>query len=240
MLIRPLPCTDAARLIQLDGVFTRLPLQVRDSGVELSAPLSAAEVAKVHSFSAAGAYFVTSLNVGNEKPERLRAAAVTAGVFDALAVRPALGRLFTDEDSRARTRVVVIGWRIWRLRFQSDPRVVGRSMDVNSRPFLITGVLPEGVDYPEGSDLWLPYEADPQAAVQVTVPRFVARLAPGATLSNARAEVLAAIRDGALTRQDADVPALRMRTLRDALVGDVRPIFLLVAAAAFLVLAFRG
>lgn len=236
VLVRPLPYTDAARLVELDGVFTRLPLRVTDSGVELSAPLSAPEVIKVHSFSAGGAYFLTSLNFGNERPERLRAAAVTAGFFDALEVRPVLGHLFTAEEARARDRLAIIGSRLWRSRFRSDPHVVGASIDVNGRPFIITAVLPERVDYPDGSDLWLPYTADSQAAVQVTVPRFVARLASGATLSSARADVLGVIRDGPLTRQNAKSPTLRVRGLREALVGDVRPILLLVAAAAFLVL----
>jgi predicted permease len=236
VLLRPLPYPQAERLVRLDGVFARLGLRVTETGVELIQPLTAPELLQARSFASIGLYSVSGVNLGNEGPARLRAAAVTPGFFTALAVRPAIGRTFTDDDLKQTDRVAVISFRMWRQRFLADPLVVGRTVDLNGHLFSVVGVMPADVDVPDACDIWIPQRSDAQVSTEVALPAFIARLAPNVTASSARAEVLRLIQDEPLTRRDAQSLPLTVTPLRDALTADVRPILVLVGAAALLVL----
>lgn len=143
---------------------------------------------------------MSGLNLGEGNPERLRAATVTPGFFAALNVTPALGRAFTDTDLKISDRIAVISYRLWQRRFQSNPSVVGQSITLNGRQFSVAGVMPDRVEFPEASDVWIPQASDPQVASQVAVPAFLARLAPDITPSSAREEVLRLIQRRAITR----------------------------------------
>jgi predicted permease len=236
VLLRPLPYPDASRLVRIDGVFTRLPLVQTETGIELAGRVTAPELADARAFVHIGAYTLAGLNLSAEEPERLRAAAVTPGFFAALGVVPANGRVFTDQDLTQTDRLAVISFRLWQQRFAGDSSIAGRSVDLNGRAFSIVGVLPRGVDFPDASDIWIPQAADPQVASQPAVPSFVARLAPGVTPSSAREEVFRLVETGALTRQDGRSSNLRVTPLHEALVGNVRPVLVLVLAAGLLVL----
>jgi len=236
VLLRPLPYPDPDRLVRIDGVFTQLPLRVTETGIELAFPVVAPELSDGRSFTSIGAYTISGLNLGDGNPDRLRAATVTPGFFAALNVTPAFGRVFTEADLKVTDRIAVISYRLWRRRFQSDPSVVGRSITLNGRPFSVGAVMPDRVEFPAASDVWIPQASDPQVASQVAVPAFIARLAPHVTPSSAREEVLRLIERRATTRQDAKSSRLTVTPLRDALVQDVRSVLVLVMAAALLVL----
>ena len=236
VLLRPLPYPQAERLVRIDGVFARLGLRVTETGVEVIQPLTAPELLQARSFASIGLYSVSGVNLGNEGPARLRAAAVTPGFFAALAVRPAIGRTFTDDDLTQTDRVAVISFRMWSQRFLADPLVVGRTVDLNGHLFSVVGVMPADVDVPDACDIWIPQRSDAQVSTEVRVPAFIARLAPNVTASSARAEVLRAIQDQPWTRPDAHSLPPTVTPLRDALTADVRPILALVGAAALLVL----
>jgi putative ABC transport system permease protein len=236
VLLRPLPYADSDRLVRIDGVFTRLPLRVTETGIELAYPVVAPELSNGRSFASIGAYSVSGLNLGDGNPERLRAATVTPGFFAALNVTPAVGRAFTDADLKVTDRIAVISYRLWQRRFQSDPSVVGQSITLNGRQFSVAGVMPDRVEFPGASDVWIPQASDPQVASQVAVPAFIARLAPDVTPSSAREEVLRLIQGRAITRQDAQSSNLKVIPLREALSRDVRSVLVLVMTAALLVL----
>lgn len=119
VLLRPLPYADSDRLVRIDGVFTRLPLRVTETGIELAYPIIAPELSDGRSFASIGAYSISGLNLGDGNPERLRAATVTPGFFAALNVTPAVGRAFTDADLKVTDRIAVISYRLWQRRFQS-------------------------------------------------------------------------------------------------------------------------
>ncbi len=236
VLVRPLPYPNADRLVLIDGVFARLPLLTTDTGIELAEPVAAPELGTARAFTNIGSFVVTGLNVGNERPVRLQAAAVTPGFFAALGARPTIGRVFTEDDVRRASRVAVISERLWRQRFDRDRAVLDRTIDVNGNAFAITAVMPAGIDFPDAADIWIPYAADRQIATQVAVPRFVGRLAPGATRVSARQEILRLIQANPLTRQEPLVATLRVTRLHDALVEAVRPTFIFLSVAALLVL----
>lgn len=236
LLIKSLSYPDAGRLVRVDGVFTRLPLRVTESGLELTAPLSAPELSSARSFSAVGMYSVAGLNAGDDRPVRLRGGAVTPGFFDALHVSPHLGHVFTDRDLAGRDRVVVISALFWHAHLQNDPAVIGRVLHLNGRPFVVTAVMPDGFDFPEGTDVWIPAGSDAQVATQVAVPALIGRLRTGATTASAQQELRQILSRGVLTRQDPDRPSLRVTSLRDALVAPLRVGLWFVACAALLLL----
>ena len=89
---------------------------------------------------------VVSLTGGGAVPERRWGAVVSANYFDVLRARPALGRFFLPEEEGAEggAPVVVLSHDLWRNRFGSDPEVLGRTLEVNRRPYTIVGVAPPG------------------------------------------------------------------------------------------------
>lgn len=236
VLLRPLPYPEPGRLVRIDGVFTRLPLRVSEAGIELAYPVAAPELSEARSFVAVGSYVVGGVNLGDGNPERLATATVSPGFFAALGVVPVVGRTFSDDDLKTSDRIAVISHRFWKRRFQSDSAVVGQTIILNGRSFSIVGVMPDRVEFPEATDVWIPGSSDPQLALQVAAPDFVARLAPSASASSAREELLALLQRQAITRQDARSSSLTVTPLRDALVGEVRPVLLFVVAAGLLVL----
>lgn len=102
----------------------------------------------------------TTLSIG-DRAEITVGSIVSANYFDALGIRPVLGRGFTpDEDSgRNAHPVVVISYQVWQDRFRADPAIIGKTQMMNGLPHTIVGVTPEGfygtfVGYP--FQFWVP------------------------------------------------------------------------------------
>ena len=176
----------------------------------------------------------------DQDPERLLAAHVTADVFAALGVKPALGRGFArEEETWGRHELpVVISDRLWRDRFGSDPRVLGRTIRMDGRPREVVGVMPPGFRWPEVHDLWVPAGFDPERARRSDAQfSLVGRLAPGATVAQASAQVDAIVRE--LGREHAELRdrgALALRA-RDHWALGARPVMsVLLVAVGFVLL----
>ena len=154
------------------------------------------------------AYSHLWLSLGGGVPERIRGEVVTANYFDLLGVRPAQGRTFRldEEEAGGPHDVTVLSNGFWRRHFSGDPDVLGRTVVVNGSPFTLIGVAPPGFEGIEISDdapvaLWLTLGAMPEAAPEAKgflTDRFssgwirtVGRLAPGASLASAGAELTA-------------------------------------------------
>jgi putative ABC transport system permease protein len=99
---------------------------------------------------------------GAHQPERFHGYGVSAGFFDALGVKAALGRTFLPgEDAPGRDQVVVLKHSLWERRFGSDPNIVGRTLTLNSKTFTVIGVAPPDFNYPfNGGELWSPLAFD--------------------------------------------------------------------------------
>jgi predicted permease len=143
---------------------------------------------------------LVALNVhAGGEPQRAWGELVTANYFSVLGVPAALGRTLIDDDDRApgASAVVVLSHGYWQRRFGSDPAVVGRSLQVNGRPFTVVGVAPEGFRGASSAmsvDLWVPMMM--QGAVTPgdrltqrgnAFLNVMARLSPGATIDRAQA-----------------------------------------------------
>jgi putative ABC transport system permease protein len=119
-------------------------------------------------------------------------AEVTAAAFRVLRVPPLLGRTLVEADERAGAPVVaVIGYGLWKNRFQGDSAVIGRTVRITGAQATIVGVMPEGFSFPRVQELWAPLRIDVSGYErrQGMAIRILGRLAPGATLEQARAEL---------------------------------------------------
>src|SRR5262249_17462812 len=119
-------------------------------------------------------------------------------ILTLLRVAPALGRNFLpDEEQPAKAAVALVSYSLWQRRYAGDPRLVGESITIDGKPHTVIGILPAWLKQPgmtlvniSGPDVWIPVV--PAVAEQnrnFANMRMVARLKPGVTLTQARADV---------------------------------------------------
>jgi putative ABC transport system permease protein len=197
------------------------------------------------------AFTTDNLNLtGAGEPVQVPIARVTPSFFSVLGVQPALGRAFADSDGHPESRpVVLLSNDFWRTRFNSDPRVLGTTIALDGTPSTIIGVLPANVAFPfvGAADFWSPryFEISlmPAARLRLGVGylTYLARLAPGATLAQANAEL--AVLNRQYIQQNPAMPDATPTTtmaaapLRDLVVADLRTkLWILTAAVALLLL----
>ncbi len=173
---------------------------------------------------------------GLAEPERVSGWRVTADLFPVLGVTPHLGQV--PATGEAAVPSAMLGHAYWQRRFGGDPAVVGRSLVLNGTPHTVTGVLPRDFIIP-GWDhdvvLAQPLETDARRANRGTAfLRGIARLKPGVTLAQARAEFTEL--NARLVRDYPDDNALltppRLLPLREEVTGNYRHSLLLLLGAA--------
>jgi predicted permease len=190
VLLRPLPYEDSDRLVLLSEY------TANDGEGPLSYPNFADWRAQNHVFEKIGVYNFGDYNLtGGGEAERLRAAQMSADLFDALRVRAALGRVYTnDEDKPGANPVVVLSHGLWQRRFGGDPKIIGRALTLNDRGYTVIGVMPQGFLFPARVEMWVPvgpFSAQELWKLRINHPGLsaVARLKPGVTLEQARADM---------------------------------------------------
>src|SRR5437899_5966157 len=166
---------------------------------------------------------------------------VSGHLLQRLGVRPVAGRLFLPaDDVLSGPHVIVIGEGLWRTRYAGDPRAIGRTLRVFGIEHQVIGVVPADFAYPRGAVAWTPmfpwqgkFLNNPDAVTQ----DIVARLKPGRTLEQFRAELETA-RTRTVLEQQPQFKSHRVvaRTFADEVVGDLRPTLLLLGIGALLVL----
>ncbi|MBI1763157.1 MAG: ABC transporter permease [Acidobacteria bacterium] len=126
-------------------------------------------------------------------PERFTSYGVSAAFFDALGVKPLLGRTFKPgEDEPGRERVAVLKHSFWQEHFGADPNIIGKQVLLDEQPFEIVGVMPKEFEFPfGGGDLWTPFVIEPEQRQEHNnhYLRALALLKPGATVAQANAEL---------------------------------------------------
>ena len=184
LLFEPLPYRDSERLVQLSETFPDM------EGVDLSIPDFAFWREETTAFETMGAFDDARVLVGGVEAERIEAAVITVGVFEALAVEPIEGRLFRPEEDRPGGEpVALVSYELWHRQFGADPTLVGKTIVVNGRARTIVGIMPAGFAFPEYAELWLPVAQDPQSAdANQYSYDAVARMRDGVTLEEASAE----------------------------------------------------
>ncbi|HEX8696450.1 MAG TPA: ABC transporter permease [Longimicrobium sp.] len=135
-----------------------------------------------------------NLITGAGEAEPVEVAEISASAFRLARVPPLLGRSLVETDEQAGAPpVVVIGHDVWKTRFGGDPGVVGRTVRLGSAEATVVGVMPEGFGFPVAQGLWVPLHLSPLDYERGAGPevRVFGRLAPGATLGEAQAELAA-------------------------------------------------
>jgi len=237
-LFRPLPYIDAARNVILYNTDPKLEIDE----LETSYPDFSDMRERAKSFEAVAGYFETMayMTLGAE-PERFQATAITSGFMGVFGAAPMLGREFLrEEEEKSRSYgVIMISERIWRERFASDPRVLGRTVKMNGRVRAIVGVAPRDFRFPETADFFIPPPIDPaEDRRDSRFLRILGRLKPGVTVAAAHAEVSGLAGDLARRYPETNTGiGGRVIPFRDMIVGDMAPILaLLMSAVGFVLL----
>jgi putative ABC transport system permease protein len=196
------------------------------------------------SFEGMGAYWDNSVNlVGQGDPERLEGAAITADLFPLLGVQPLMGRLFTAaEDREGAPGTLLLSYQLWQAVFGGDANVIGRRVNLDNEPFVVIGVMPRDFHFPSrNAELWMPTRfqehSDDFRDRTNNYLNVVARLKPGVSLDQARAEM------GVVTAQlERQFPKENRQTgaavslLRDELSQQSRLLLMALSGAAICVL----
>jgi putative ABC transport system permease protein len=176
---------------------------------------------------------------GNGEPERLTAAAVTGNYFQALGVKPALGRTFLLENEKPGSdQVAVLSYAQWQKRFGGDRGIVNKTIKLDGRSCEVLGVMPQDFSFPQSAELWVPINFDNSPGMKQRKAHFlrpIGKLKSGATIAQAQADTDAIARR--LEEQYPDTNTgwnLRLVSLREQLVGNTRPtLFILFGAVGF-------
>jgi predicted permease len=246
VLLRPLPYRDADALVRLHHVH---PEKAAEGGPfspqdfeDLKAGASGFEslAAYQHEPGQTG----VSLTGSGAEPRRVQAAFVSAEFFPLLGVGAARGRtLRSEENVPGADRVVVVSDALWRSRFGADPSLVGRTVTLDGEPFTVVGVMPPSFAFPaREAEAWVPLslvgEDDVPHERGVRWLDVVGRLRPGATpegaLSSANAVLARLAADHAESNEGWT--RARVETLRDSIVGPVRPALMVLLGTVVLVL----
>jgi predicted permease len=245
VLLRPLVNRDEDRLVY-----------IRQSAPGLGEPnttFSVPEIddlkARVTSISAFGDFSTADFALLglDADPRMVRAGVVSGTFFDVMGLRPILGRLIEPtDDGPSAAGVAVLTSRFWTSVLHGDPQVVGRTIRLGGRPATIVGVLEPSVPYPADTEIFANMVTSPHhlGALMTTnrvhrMTELFGRLAPGATIEQARAEI--ATVHAAMVAEHPEAYSPRAHTqisttrLRDQIAAPARTILLVLLGAAAVV-----
>jgi len=239
VLLKPLPVPEPGRVVMIWGTMLK-------SGFD-QLPVSAGDYLEwkrqARSFDEMSAAFAIpefGLNVsGAGEPERVPAALASKEFLPALGIATVVGRNFRPEEDRpGGPPAVLISHAFWLRRFHADPTAVGRTLTVDGIPRTVVGVVPHGLGEMVAADLWLPTAIDPNKPERGN-PNYgvVARLKPGVTVAQARAEMTVIAR-----RLEQAYPAtdtgwgITLFPMAEMFTGRIRPVLLILLGAVGLLL----
>jgi putative ABC transport system permease protein len=178
---------------------------------------------------------------GRGEPERVLAPSASANFFSLLGVTPVLGRAFQPgEDKPGAARVVVLTYAMWQRRFGGDPGIVNQSLTINGDSYTIVGVLPASFQFAmRAADLWRPYQPTDQQLTRRFMhgTNLIGRLKQGVSAQQAQTELsVIASRIEQENKQSHAGTGLKFIPLQEQVVGQVKPILLVLLAAVGFVL----
>ncbi len=175
--------------------------------------------------------------------------------FPLLGVQPIRGRIFRPEEyAVGRNDVIMISERLWRRKFDRDPRVLGSKLMADGRVFTVVGIMPASFEFPlplfnitgaqfgEQADIWQPlgFTAEEMKNRGSRSYGVIGRLAPGVSAPQAQAEietVVRAMRRGSkIIIRRAESFGATLYPLKEQVIGGMKPLLLILLAAVALVL----
>jgi len=159
VLLRPLPFPESERIVYFEG--KNPAAGITDSNISYLDFTDWSQQTDL--FASTAAYWTGNADLSGDgaEPEAVPRAGVTPGFFAVLGVQPALGRAILPGDDKPATfnegrgTVAIISYGLWKRRFGSDPAIVGRVVQMKSRPLTVIGVMPPGFEYPEQTQIWV-------------------------------------------------------------------------------------
>jgi putative ABC transport system permease protein len=241
-LLRPLSYPDANRLVMIWSV----PLDSKDQLDGVLAPNYTAFREKAQSFEAMGGIRGNVCSVGADDhghpPERVDCENYTPSMFQALGVKPLLGRVLAEDENQVDNPapVLLISSRFWQRHFNNDPHVIGTTMRVDGVVKTIIGVMPPNFYvWEDQADFWTPlnWTHTEVRSTQYTMG-VVARLKPGVPLKQAQAEMDTLASQLAISDPDRNKKrGAVVQTMTESLYGGLRsPLLLLQGAVAIVLL----
>ena len=193
VILRPVPYPDPNRLLVVHS-------QNHEQRITRGTP-SYQEVKEIRdsasTLEAVAAFASRSLTIadGRGEPERYAGETISWNLFSMLGTQPIIGRDFNaDDDKPGAERVVLLSHELWKLRYQEDRGLIGKSIVVNGLPHTVVGVMPERFFFPENERLWVtiaPYQDGSPRDARGSIHSVFARMKPGVTRQQAEAELSA-------------------------------------------------
>jgi putative ABC transport system permease protein len=244
ILFRPLPFKDSGHLISLHEWIREDP-----HDFNVTAPDILIFQRESKAFSGVGGYIGAGFDVtGAGAPFHAASERVTASLFPTLGVDPLLGRSFTQKEDENAAPVTVISYSLWRERFQSNPGILGKTIDLDRRPYTIVGVMPRSFEFPLDAgrlshrDLWVPMSftsTEKNSEGENYDYGLVARLKPRVSSAQAQIDVdrvIAMIQPGYATISSGLHLHGYFRTLREETVRNARPLLNILLGAVALIM----
>ena len=236
VMLEPLPYPEPDRLVRLGRQFPQ------GNGYSVSIPKYMAwRQNDVFESTALYDFAPLSVNLGaGDRPEPAKVTHVSRDFFAVFGVQPGLGRTFnTAEDLPDGPAVAVLSDGLWRNRLGGDPQIAGRTILLNKQLYTVIGVMPKSFASDPPADLWLPLEADPASTNQGHYLLAAARLKPGVSLAQARAEmkVVGERFRSANPKWMDKSESVAVVPLKESMVEDVRlALLVLLGAVGFVLL----
>lgn len=245
VLLRPLPYADPGQIVHIEQTATRIgtdPIgfSVQEVGEYRQLNHVFSDLAEYHS--------MTFTLLGGKVPERVTTGVVSANFFDVVGVKPVLGRLITPADESPKAEpVLVLTYAYWVKNFGRDPKILGRTFEMNDRVHTVVGVLPPLPEYPDANDVYMPttscpFRSNPKMIDDrdMRMVAVYARMKPGVTATQAQSD-LATITNRLALSYPKSYPAgaglvAQVAGLEQELTHAARPTFLTLLGAAGLVL----
>src|SRR5262245_4166280 len=238
VILRPLPYPHAERMVYV------LKGSMSDPRFEGSySPQNFADLrSRNQSFDSYSAFSYVSFTLtGDQQPEALDGILASADIGRVVGMAPALGRVLTaEEDAPGKEHVALISDGLWRRRFGADPQIVGRNVQLNGEPYAIIGVMPPNFNFPNPNiQVWAPLAIDSSKYGRGHgFLQGVARLKPGVTVEQARADLqnIAEQIKKEIPWFDRDF-TMHVETVRETRFGALdRPLMVLLGAVALVLL----
>src|SRR5499426_2363892 len=241
VLLRPLVNRDESRLIYIRQSAPGIDVE----NTTFSVPELIDLRSRMKTVTAFGDFSTIGFTmVGLGEPRSVRAGVVGGSYFDVMGLRPVLGRLInTGDDGPNAPGAAVLTHRFWTTALKSDPSVIGKTVRLDTRTATIVGVLEPSVPYPSQTEIIANVVTSPHhlSATMVTgrvhrMTELFGRLAPGATLESARAE-LQSVHAG-IVREHPEAYSAKSRfainavRLRDQITSGARTVLLVLLASA--------
>jgi predicted permease len=186
VVLRPLPFNEPDRIVQLKE------RNVRGGASRVSHPNFLDWRQQATSFDGMSQYACYMQAVlGPAEPRFAQTCVVSDGFFHVIGVAPWLGRTFAPEELRQNgVPAVIVGHRFWQTALGSPPDLSSLTVKIDGKAARVVGVMPDGFDFAEGGEIWLPSELEADTSGRTSHNwTVVARLKPGVTLATAAAEM---------------------------------------------------